>query len=440
MSFSAYPKYKDSGVAWLGEVPSHWDVVPLWTLFRRTKRTGFPDEELLSVYRDYGVLVTSSRDDNFNKASEDLGAYQFVNQGDLVINKMKAWQGSVGISGFRGIVSPAYFVFEPLHSMSSRYLHFLFRSEVYFSVYMAMSKGIRINQWDLDPQSHSRLSVLLPPRAEQGAIAAFLDHEIAKIDALIAEQEKLIELLKEKRQAVISQAVTKGLDPTVPMKDSGVEWLGQVPEHWNVTRVKFVCSKIVDCLHSTPEYDDDGKYYVVRTADVDRGILLTCDMRKVTIHTYIERISRLEPLYGDIVYSREGERFGMAALIPENMKVCLGQRMMMLRVSKEVESTYLMWFLNSLCVYNQVRCMVGGATSPHVNIADVVNFYIVNPPIEEQQGITGKISLEAKRIDTLLAESQKAITLLKERRSALISAAVTGKIDVRGYAPQQEAV
>lgn len=283
-------------------------------------------------------------------------------------------------------------------------------------------------------------STAFPQAEEQGAIAAFLDHETAKIDALIAEQEKLIELLKEKRIAVISHAVTKGLDPTVPMKDSGVEWLGQVPEHWNVTRVKFVCSKIVDCLHSTPEYDDDGKYYVVRTADVDRGVLLTRDIRKVTVHTYIERISRLEPLCGDIVYSREGERFGMAALIPENMKICLGQRMMMLRVTKEVESAYLMWFLNSLCVYNQVRCMVGGATSPHVNIADVVNFYIVNPPIEEQHAIAGEISLETKRIDTLIGEAQRAITLLKERRSALISAAVTGKIDVRGYAPQQEAV
>ena len=297
MSFSAYPEYKDSGVAWLGEVPSHWDVVPLWTLFRRTKRTGFPDEELLSVYRDYGVLVTSSRDDNFNKASEDLGVYQFVNQGDLVINKMKAWQGSVGISGFRGIVSPAYFVFEPLHSMSSRYLHFLFRSEVYFSVYMAMSKGIRINQWDLDPQSHSRLSVLLPPIVEQGAIAAFLDYETAKIDALIAEQEKLIELLKEKRIAVISHAVTKGLDPTVPMKDSGVEWLGQVPEHWLTIQLGRLCYKIADGPHFSPEYVDNGVLFIsARNIKIDSWSFE--DAKYVSFENYREfckRVGRWNP-------------------------------------------------------------------------------------------------------------------------------------------------
>jgi type I restriction enzyme S subunit len=181
------------------------------------KRTGFAEEQLLSVYRDYGVIPKASRDDNFNKPSDDLYSYQLVQSGDLAINKMKAWQGSVAISSFRGIVSPAYFVFKPNHHEEPRYLHYLLRSAEYTAGYLSMSKGIRPNQWDLEPQEHSRMPVLIPPRPEQLAIATFLDRETAKIDALVEEQKQLIELLKEKRQAVISHAVTSpSYSPKLP--------------------------------------------------------------------------------------------------------------------------------------------------------------------------------------------------------------------------------
>lgn len=166
MSFPAYPGYKDSGVDWLGLIPEGWSVKPLWALFRRHKLTGFSDEQLLSVYRDYGVIPKASRDDNFNKPSDDLGAYQLVQVGDLAINKMKAWQGSVGISSYKGIVSPAYHVYAPSHSEAPQYLHHLFRCNEYIAGYLANSKGIRVNQWDLEPQQHSRMSVLLPPLQE----------------------------------------------------------------------------------------------------------------------------------------------------------------------------------------------------------------------------------------------------------------------------------
>ncbi|WP_272961487.1 restriction endonuclease subunit S, partial [Alcanivorax jadensis] len=198
MIFPKYLDYKKSGHDWLGDIPSAWRIVPLWSLFSRVKRTGFADEELLSVYRDHGVIPKASRSDNFNKPSDDLSAYQLVAIDDLAINKMKAWQGSVAISEYRGIVSPAYHVYVAKHAECSRYLHYLFRSMEYIAGYLANSKGIRVNQWDLEPQQHSRMPVILPSPSEQKTIAAFLDHETAKIDALIAEQQRLIELLKEK--------------------------------------------------------------------------------------------------------------------------------------------------------------------------------------------------------------------------------------------------
>jgi type I restriction enzyme, S subunit len=149
-------------------------------MFRRTKRTGHASEPLLSVYRDFGVIYKASRDDNFNKPSDDLGLYQLVEPGDLAINKMKAWQGSVAISEIRGIVSPAYFVYKSLHVENNEYLHYLFRSAQYVAGYFSISKGIRINQWDLEPEYHSRLPVLMPPPDEQRVIAAFLDRETAR--------------------------------------------------------------------------------------------------------------------------------------------------------------------------------------------------------------------------------------------------------------------
>jgi type I restriction enzyme S subunit len=433
--YRAYPEYKDSGVEWLGEVPGHWDNRRIGFLFNRKKDTGHPDAELLSVYRDYGVIPKSSRDDNWNKPSDDLTPYQLVKAGDLVMNKMKTRQGSIAVSEFEGIVSPAYHVAEPdrcfANMADSRYIHYLLRSPVYISQYERLSKGIRVNQWDLDYEVFKTIEALLPRVDEQGQIAAFLDRETAKIDRLIVKQEELIELLKEKRQAVISHAVTKGLDPGAPMKDSGVEWLGEIPAHWDRIRLKQVCSHIVDCLHSTPAYEEDGDFPAIRTADVIPGKLLFENARRVSEDTYKERVGRLEPIKGDIFYSREGERYGIAALVPSAVKACLAQRMMHFRVEGEFLPEFIMWSLNSESTYRQASQDVIGATSPHVNVETIRNFWLCDVPIKEQRLIVESIQNRVEKIDALIEKVGGMIEHLQERRTALISAAVTGKIDVR---------
>jgi type I restriction enzyme S subunit len=440
MSFPRYPAYKDSGVAWLGDYPTHWQAKPLWTLFRRVKRQGHEGQELLSVYRDHGVVPKSSRDDNFNKPSDDLSAYQLVEVDDLAINKMKAWQGSVAISKYKGIVSPAYHVYTRIHQQNSSYLHHLMRSDRYITGYLSLSKGIRVNQWDLQPEYHSRMPILLPPLEEQISIGYFLDHETAKIDALIAEQQRLIELLQEKRQAVISHAVTKGLNPDAPMKDSGVEWLGEVPEHWGVTCLKHATDLIVDCPHETPAYAEDGEFLVVRTADLDGGRLRDeSDMKRVDVLEYTNRIRRASLEEHDIVYGREGERWGHAALVPLSLKFCLGQRMMQFRCGPNWEPEFLMWLLNSRAVYLQGALDTVGATSPHVNVATIRNYILPAPPRQEQALIAGYLANAAAKHDSLIDESKVSSSVLQERRSALISAAVTGQIDVRGLAPEPSA-
>ena len=168
---------KDSGVEWLGEMPVHWDAKKVKRLFAHTKRQGFPELTVLSVYREYGVIEKSSRDDNFNRTPEDLDIYQLVNPGDLVINKMKAWQGSLGISSLSGITSPDYIVYAPDHEANETFLHHFLRCKLLASVYRAMSNGIRPSQWRLEPERFEELVVFLPPSVEQDQIAAFLDHQ-----------------------------------------------------------------------------------------------------------------------------------------------------------------------------------------------------------------------------------------------------------------------
>ena len=203
---------KDSGVEWLGEIPAHWNTEKINYLFERRKRQGFPTLTVLSVYREYGVIEKSSRDDNFNRTPEDLDAYQLVNPGDLVINKMKAWQGSLGIASLSGITSPDYVVYVPNHESNREFLHHLLRCKLMASVYLANSNGIRPSQWRLEPERFEDLVALLPPRTEQDQIAACLDRETARIDSLIDKIRQAIHRSNEYRTALISAAVTGKID------------------------------------------------------------------------------------------------------------------------------------------------------------------------------------------------------------------------------------
>ncbi len=446
MTFPRYPDYKDSGIDWLGEVPAHWNAVPLWTMFRRTKRTGFPEAELLSVYRDYGVVPKASRDDNFNNASEDLTAYQLVEPGCLAINKMKAWQGSVGISRYRGIVSPAYFIYEPLHDNSSEYLHYLLRSSEYAAAYMMVSKGIRVNQWDLDPQYHSRLPVLLPPPSEQSAIAAFLDRETGKIDALVAEQEKLIALLKEKRQAVISHAVTKGLDPSAPMKDSGIEWLGEVPAHWDAVRIKYHTLSIEQGWSPQCEgfpVETAEEWGVLKVGCVNGGVFKPSENKRLPEE--LEPIPSLGIAAGDLLISRANTKElvgGAAVAHADYPRLMLSDKLYRLRLDETASlPDFVAFFLGTGLARGQIELAATGASSSMQNIGQgtILGMAAPLPPVPEQSVIVAFLNDQTAKFDALTAEAQRAIELLKEHRSALISAAITGKIDVRGLVSSQEA-
>lgn len=434
-----YPTYKDSGAEWLGEVPEGWEVVPLWTLFRRVKRTGFPDAELLSVYRDFGVVPKASRDDNFNNASEDLSTYQLVKAGDLAINKMKAWQGSVAISEFEGIVSPAYFIFTPTHTEDSRYLHYLMRSAEYTHAYLAHSKGIRPNQWDLEPQEHSRMGIILPPLPEQQAIARFLDKEVAKIDALVAEQRRLIVLLAEKRQAVISHAVTKGLNPAAPLKPSGIDWLGDIPEGWDAG--KLGCWAILQggYAFASELFGSEG-VPIIKMTNLSRGKIDLTEAARIPEDKCVDKVA-LEQ--GDLLWGMSGSigetgslgNYGRVG--SENLPCQLNQRVGRFVVNRPgLSSDFLELVIQSRNFYEQILLLVTGTAQFNVSSEQVQSVKISLPPLAEQIEIVRSVRNLLEQLDALTAAATSAISLLQERRAALISAAVTGKIDLRPHFAQ----
>ena len=251
-----YPAYKDSGVEWLGKVPAHWEVLKLRHVLRRHTERERPDLPLLSVVREQGVILrdTTSTDENHNYISDDLSNYKVVRAGQFAMNKMKAWQGSYGVSCHDGIVSPAYFVFDVL-GLEVDFFHAAIRSRAYVPAFTRASDGVRIGQWDLAEARMREIQFLVPPAAEQASIVSFLDYADRRIRRYIRAKQKLIALLKEQKQAIINQAVTGQIDvrtgkPYQAYKPSGVEWLGDVPAHWEIGRLK-VKLRPIDCRSSS---------------------------------------------------------------------------------------------------------------------------------------------------------------------------------------------
>ena len=408
---------------WLGDVPEHWQQKPIWSLFKRIKRTNFPTERLLSVYRDYGVIPKDSRDDNHNRASEDLTPYQLVCANDLVINKMKAWQGSIAISELRGIVSPAYYIYQPKAEYHSKYIHFLIRSAYYIQSYKNYSKGIRVNQWDLESEAFTHIDLLLPSLDEQQKIVAFLDTETTRIDNLITKQEKLIELLEEQRKSIISHAVTKGLNPDAPMKDSGVEWLGEVPEDWEVKRFGYIFTEnkkknigLIETNVLSLSYGNIKE----KNIDDNKGLL------PESFETY----QIIEP--NDIVFrftDLQNDKRSLRNAISKYHGIITSAYIGV----KTKENADFYNYLFRAYDLQKVFYSMGDGMRQSLKMDELNKMPIVLPKIEAQERIVKFINEENQRINNLVVKQKNLIEKLKEYRSSIISHAVTGKIDVREF-------
>ena len=289
---------------------------------------------------------------------------------------------------------------------------------------------------ELSGANLASLEVELPPAAAQISIADLLDRETGRIDALVEKKRRLIDLLEEKRTALISHVVTKGLDPTVPMKDSGIPWLGKIPAHWGAYRLKHAMSRLIDTEHKTVHFVPDGDYLVIRTSDVRRGQLLPDQARRTDRAGFDEWTRRGVPSPGDVLLSREAPA-GEACVVPKNVDLCLGQRMVLIRPeSRRLSAEFLVHAIYSEPTKVFIEDVSQGSTVEHLNMGDIPNLPLALPPLEEQLQIAEWLDAKSAKFLGLSERINEQLDLLAEYRQALITAAVTGEIDLSSESMQ----
>ena len=446
MSFPRYPEYKDSGVEWLGWVPSHWSVKAIkWLspVLRGASPRPIDDPKYFDDDGEYAwvrIADSTASTGMLTETTQRLSALGSSLSVKLEIGQLfVSIAGTVGkpcITAIKACIHDG-FVYFPRLQINPKFLFRIFEAGVCYG-----GLGKMGTQLNLNTDTIGSIRIAVPPPEEMTEVLSFIDRETAKIDALVAEQEKLIALLQEKRQAVISHAVTKGLDPNVPMKDSGVEWLGEVPGHWEVKRIKNFLSVLTDytsngsfaSLAENVNYLSEGYSRLVRLTDLRDDLKNDGIYVDEAAHKYL---SKSELFGGEVLIANVGAYAGHACLMPCSQgKATLGPNMYLINFNKEnISNEYGLLCLMSPSVQEQLKIASTSTAQPKLNKDNVKSCITVAPPTLEEQGeILRFLSTRNQECDRLMSESRHAITLLQERRTALISAAVTGQIDVRGPA------
>lgn len=427
MQFKEYPSYKASGVEWLGDVPEHWNLKRFGYLFdeNKKKNIGLKETNVLSL--SYGNIKEKNIDDNKGLLPESFETYQIIEPNNIVFrftdlqNDKRSLRSA--ISKYHGIITSAYIAVKT--KQNADFYNYLFRAYDLQKVFYSMGEGMRQS---LKMDELNKMPVVLPNKDEQKRIVAFLDTETARIDTLIAKQEKLIELLEEQRKSIISHAVTKGLNPNAPMKDSGVEWLGDVPEHWEVKKIKRISPVNRGAsprpINDLKYFDDNGEYAWVRISDVTRsnGFLFETEQRLSSLGASFS--VKLEP---------ESLFLSIAATVGKpcitKIKTCIHDGFVYFPKLNKHRDLLFNIFESKICFVGLGKL----GTQLNLNSETVEDIYVAIPPESEEKAILGYIQTETTRIDNLISKQKSLIEKLKEYRASIISHAVTGKIDVREF-------
>jgi type I restriction enzyme S subunit len=437
-TFQKYPAYKDSGVEWLGEIPEHWDTIRIKHLFKEINERSFDgSEDLLSVSQYTGVTNKTERleEGGMLTTASTLEGYKKVRKNDLVSNIMLAWNGSLGFSPFDGITSPAYSIYRLKSNDIYRYFHYLFRTELYKSEFKRNSSGVIESRLRLYTDDFFRIESILPPLEEQSAIAAFLDEKTAKIELAIAQKEKMIALLKERKQIIIQNAVTKGLDPNVKMKDSGVEWIGEVPEGWEVESLKNI-------LIERNKKNSPIQSIERLSLSIDKGVTLYSE-KTTNLDRFKDDFTQYKLAYkNDLVFNSMNMIVGAVGI--SNYFGCVSPvyyTFYSLLDNPKI-TKYYEHFFKIRIVQSQLFCLGKGIMAIDrgdgkfntvrlkVSRNDLHNMKVTFPSIFEIEKIVDYIELVNSKTDKTIKLQEQQIEKLKEYKSILIDSAVTGKIRV----------
>ena len=419
---------KDSGIPWIGERPEGWGIDTIGNLYTlRTEKVSDKDYAPLSVTK-MGIVpqleTAAKTDDGDNR--------KLVRVGDFAINSRSDRRGSCGISAYDGSVSLINLVLTPRGQMYPRFYNWLFHTELFADEFYKWGHGIVDDLWTTRWQEMKRISIVSPSYQEQQKIAEFLDRKCAEVDEMIGLQEQIIEELKAYKQSVITEAVTKGLNPDAPMRDSGIEWIGHIPEHWIYTKLKHICS-----FHN----GDRSKNYPCPDDFVDKGVpfygadslndfIANVNYARFITEEKYNLMGGLKIIEGDILYTLRGSTIGKNAIVQQPNGTTASSLMGIRRKDALTNAMYLLYWLHSQNEYIQRDICINGATAPNLSAEDVKKFMLFLPPISEQQAIADYLDEKCADINSLIQTKQEKIDSLKEYKKSIIYEYVTGKREV----------
>lgn len=444
MSFTRYSEYRNSKLDWFDSIPSHWSIEPCRSVFieRNERNDPLENEDYLSLMANIGVLPYEEKGDIGNKKPEDLGKCKQVYKGDLVINSMNYGIGSYGLSQYRGVCSPVYIVLTPKkEKIEERFAFRILETKQFQKYAQSFGNGILEHRAAINWDILKIIGVPVPPIEEQRQILSFLDLQTTKIDELIVEQEKLIELLKEKRQAEISHAVTKGLEPSVKTKDSGIKWLGEIPVHWSLIKLKFV-AEVAASNVDKKSYEGEIPCLLCNYTDVYYNETITNEIEFMPATASAEQVKKFSLRTGDVIITKDSESpedIGVPAYVPKKLDgVVCGYHLSVIR-SEKIDGKYISRLIASHYIKSNFAVLANGLTRYGLGQYAINNIYLPIPPKEEAVKISEYIEETCSKVDGLIAQAKESIALLIERRSALVAAAITGQIDVRNAPNKPEA-
>ena len=415
-----YNSYKLTGIQWLPEIPSHWEVLRFGSLFKRKPSINEPGEELLSVFLDRGVIKASESDKRTHQASEDLSKYQLVEPSDFVMNNQQAWRGSVGVSDYTGIISPAYHIFPMPSCYDSHYANYLLRDRVMVNLFDISSKGVGSIQRTLNFSWLNNGKCLVPPIEEQERIVAYLDKKITLIESCKCQRERELQTLNELKQAEIASVVTRGLNPNVPMKDSGQVQFGEIPAHWDSVKMKY-------CFTQRSEKGFPNE--PVLCATQSKGVIPQSlyENRVVVVNKGFEGLKLVK--VGDFVISLRSFQGGIEYAYYQGI---ISAAYTILTPKDERNSKYFKYLFKSHPFIQLLqKCVTGIREGQNINYAVLGNNFIPIPPIDEQNAIVEYIEAKTNSIDKMIDALKAEIDRLTEYKQRLISDVVTGQLNVQ---------
>lgn len=429
---SQQTNYDLIGIKWLNSIPQHWKSLKLRSILKHVSTKNRPDLPLLSITRERGIILRdiSSKEENHNYIPDDLTNYKVVSPGQFGINKMKAWQGSYGVSTHHGIISPAYYTFN-LTGVTCDFFHLAIRSKAYIPFFTQASDGVRVGQWDLSLTRMKEIPFFIPPDQEQRKIVKLISLVNLKINKFIQKKKQLVVLLKEQKQGIINQAVTRGLDPNVQLKPSGVEWLGDIPEHWEIKRLKNLIKGSLQygANEASDKKNEEWPRYIRITDITSSGRL-----RQDTICNLPPEVARSYLLQeGDILFARSGATVGKTFCYQKEWGIAaFAGYLIRAKINQSKSFHRFVFYFTKSHVYEQwIINNFSRSTIQNISAEKYASLWVSLPPECEQKRIVDHIDCHLIKIESLISKIDNQIQLMQEYRTRLISDVVTGQIDVR---------